>query len=85
MIGESGAFQINPLEPPQVRLALDRPRGKFKKGFQDVQLRKTTGRYDDEFRDFADVLGGEKELTWNSAHDLAVHEAVLLASGMPVE
>lgn len=85
VVGESGVFQINPLEPPQVRIALDRPRGKFKKGFQDVELPKTTGRYDDEFRDLAQVIRGEKELEWNSTHDLAVHEAVLLGSGMPVD
>ncbi len=83
--GEQGTFQINPLEPPQVRLALDRPRGEFKKGFQDVPLRATTGRYDDEFRDLAKVIRGEKQLAWDSEHDLAVHEAVLRGSGMPLD
>ncbi len=83
--GESGTIQINPLEPPKVRIALDRPRGKFKQGFQDVEMPKTTGRYDNEFRDLALVIRGEKELQWNSTHDLAVHEAVLLGSGMPVD
>jgi hypothetical protein len=28
---------------------------------------------------------GEKELAWDSQHDLAVHETVLQASGMPVD
>ena len=84
VIGDLGAFQINPLEPPKVRVALDRPREKFKKGFQDVELRQATGRYDDEFRDLAKVIRDEKELAWDSQHDLAVHEAVLLASGMPL-
>ncbi|QDT08191.1 Gfo/Idh/MocA family protein [Planctomycetes bacterium K23_9] len=84
-IGEKGAYQINPLEPPKVRLALDRQRGQFKKGFQNVPLRKTTGRYDDEFIDLAKVIRQEKELAWNSEHDLAVHEAVLLGSGMPLD
>ncbi len=83
--GEQGVFRINPLEPPQVRLALDRPRGKFKKGFQDVLMPKRSGRYDDEFRDLARVVRGEKKLAWDSAHDLAVHEAVLRGSGMPVD
>jgi predicted dehydrogenase len=83
--GERGVFRINPLEPPKVTLALDRPRGKFNKGFQEVELPKRPGRYDDEFRDLANVIRGEKKLAWDSAHDLAVHEALLLGSGMPVD
>ena len=85
VVGQWGVFQINPLEPPQVRLALDRPRGRFKKGFQDVELRSMSGRYDDEFRDLAKVIRGEKNLAWDSTHDLAVHEAVLRGSGMPID
>ena len=82
IVGENGFIEIGPLEPPQVRLALDRPRGKFKKGIQSVQMPSTTGRYDEEFRDLAQVVRGEKKLEWNSKHDLTVHEAVLRASGM---
>ncbi|MFK8112294.1 MAG: Gfo/Idh/MocA family protein [Rubripirellula sp.] len=82
VVGENGAFLIGPLEPAKVSLALDRPRGKFKKGFQVVDLPKLTGRYDKEFQDLAKVIRGEKKLAWNSEHDLAVHEAVLLGSGM---
>lgn len=85
VVGELGTFQINPLEPPKVRLALDRERGEFKKGFQDVTLGKSSGRYDDEFRDLAKVIHGEKKLAWDSEHDLAVQEAVLLGSGMPLK
>lgn len=83
--GQQGTLQINPLEPPAVRLGLDRARGSFSKGFQDVKLERSSGRYDDEFRDLARVIRGEKRLRWDSAHDLAVHEAVLLGSGMPLE
>lgn len=83
--GEMGSVFINPLEPPQMRIALDRPRGKFKKGFQDVTLPKKSDRYMDEFIDLAKVIRGEKELAWNSKHDLAVHEAVLLGSGMKLD
>lgn len=85
VVGESGAFHINPLEPAEARIALDRPRGRFRRGFQDIEFEKPSGRYDDEFRDLAQVIRGEKELAWDSSHDLAVHEAVLLGSGMPVD
>ncbi len=83
--GEMGTLEIRPLEQPRVRLALDRKRGRFEKGFQQVSLPAMTGRYDGEFRDLAKVIRGEKALAWNAAHDLVVHEAVLRASGMPVD
>ena len=35
--------------------------------------------------DFAAILRGEKESRWGSKHDLAVQEALLRASGMPVD
>ncbi|NIP95291.1 MAG: gfo/Idh/MocA family oxidoreductase, partial [Akkermansiaceae bacterium] len=68
--------------PPGVRLGLDRDRGEFRKGFQDVGLPEAGGRYDGEFLDLARVIRGEKKLAWDARHDLAVHEAVLRASGM---
>ncbi|MFT4690858.1 MAG: Gfo/Idh/MocA family protein [Verrucomicrobiia bacterium] len=83
--GELGSVFINPLEPPQMRIALDRSRGEFKKGFQDVTLPKKTDRYLDEFIDLAKVIRGEKQLAWDSDHDLAVQEAVLLGSGMKLD
>ena len=83
--GEMGSVFINPLEPPKMRVALDRPRGRFKKGFQDVNLPKLTDRYMEEFIDLAKVVRCEKELAWDSKHDLAVHEAVLLGSGMKLD
>ena len=83
--GTQGTLQIQPLEPPKVRLGLDRPQGKFKKAFQDVPLPKRAGRYDAEFLDLAKIIRGEKKLAWSHEHDLAVHEAVLRAGGMRVE
>jgi hypothetical protein len=68
-----------------MRIALDRPRGRFKKGFQDVPLPKTTDRYVEEFIEFAKVIRGEKKLAWDSQHDLAVHAAVLLGGGMKLD
>ena len=82
VVGELGTFEINPLEPPKVQLAFDRPRGPFKKGFQQVEMASSSGRYDAEFEDLANVIRGKKQLAWNSQHDLTVQESVLLASGM---
>lgn len=82
--GTKGTFDIRPLEPPAARLALDTPRGEWKRGYQDVSFPKMTGRYDGEFADLARVIRGEKAFGFTPAHDLAVQETVLLASGLPV-
>ncbi|HSH94738.1 MAG TPA: Gfo/Idh/MocA family oxidoreductase [Roseimicrobium sp.] len=83
--GELGTAEVRPLEPATLRLALDRPRGQFKKGYQDVPLPKPTGRYDGEFEDLARVIRGEKEFGWNAKHDIAVQETVMLASGLKID
>ena len=82
--GEKGTFDIRPLEPPAARLALDQPRGEFKKGYQDVKF-PNLPRYDADFADLAAVIRGEKEFAYSPAHDLAVQETILRASGLPVE
>jgi predicted dehydrogenase len=83
--GDKGTVDIRPLEPPKVRLALDGPRGRFKEGYQDVEMPKMPGRYDEQLIDFARVIRSEKQLEWSAEHDLAVHEALLLASGLDLE
>lgn len=81
--GTSGTLEIRPLEPqPKARLGLDRPRGEFKQGYQEVTFEKPPGRYDAEFVDLAQVIRGEKQLAWDAEHDIATHETVLRASGM---
>lgn len=81
--GDAGTVDIRPLDPPALRLALAAPRGEFKQGYQDVAL-PVLPRYDADFADLAQVIRGEKSLAWSPAHDLAVQETILRASGMPV-
>jgi len=83
--GSGGAFEVKPLESGEVDLSLTRARGKFKKGTQRVTLKRRGGRYDGEVADLAKVIRGEKQLAWDRSHDLAVHETVLRASGLPVD
>ncbi|MEN8772009.1 MAG: Gfo/Idh/MocA family oxidoreductase [Akkermansiaceae bacterium] len=85
VVGTEGTITIQPLEPPKLSLSLTKDRGEFKRGTQDVPMPKTEGRYHDEFRDMAKVVSGEKLLAWNSDHDLAVQEALLRASGLPLD
>lgn len=83
--GTKGTFDIRPLEPAAARLALDAPHGEFKRGYQDVKLPKLGGRYDGDFAEFAQVIRGEKAFPFSPAHDLAVQETLLLASGLPID
>ncbi len=80
--GDHGSVDIKPLEPPRMTLALDAPHGDFMAGTREVPLPKLGGRYDGDFIDLAQVIRGEKASDFPPEHDLAVQEAVLLASGL---
>jgi len=79
--GTEGTFEILPLESGKVNLSLTAAHGGYKKGTQSFQLDVPKDRYAGEFADLAKVVRGEKKLAWDAAHDIAVHEAVLRASG----
>jgi predicted dehydrogenase len=83
--GQQGTVDIKPLEPPTMLLALSEPRGDYRRGYQEVTLPTSDGRYHEQLRDFARILRGEKEQEYSPAHDLLVCETTLLASGMPLE
>jgi predicted dehydrogenase len=83
--GTKGTFDIHPLEPPSVRLALIAPHGEYKKGYQDVKFNQPAGRYDGDFADLAKVIRGEKPLAFTPEHDLVVEETLLLASGLSID
>ena len=82
--GEHGVFDLRPIEPPAVRLALDAPRGPYKKGYQVVEV-ENRPRYVADFVDFARCIRGEKTLAFTTTHDVNTHEALLRASGMPTD
>jgi predicted dehydrogenase len=79
--GDRGTLEIRPLEPPAVRLALTAPHAEFKSGSQNVPL-KNRPRYEADLEDLAKVIRGEKTFEWTPAHDLAVQETILRASGL---
>ena len=82
--GAKGTLDIRPIEPPEARLTLDAPHGDYKKGWQTPAFPKSAGRYDGEFADLAKVIRGETEFAFSREHDLATHETILLASGLPI-
>jgi predicted dehydrogenase len=81
--GTAGTFHIQPLDSPAVRLTLDRPRGPYRKGVQEISLPKFT-RYVADAADMARIIRGEKTPDFTYEHDLNVQETVLRASGMPL-
>lgn len=83
--GTEGTFEIVPMESRNVTLSLTHARGGYQKGTQKVQVGEPSGRFDGEFVDLSKVLRGEKAFMWNAAHDIAVHETVLRASGVWVD
>jgi predicted dehydrogenase len=82
--GTAGTFHIQPLDSPSVRLTLDRNRGDYRKGTQEIHF-EPFRRYVADAADMARILRGEKATDFDYAHDLAVQETVLLASGMPTD
>ena len=83
--GTKGTMDIRPIEHPEARLTLSAAHGETKAGRQTLTFPKGRGRYDGDFEDLAKVIRGEKALEFSPAHDLAVHETILRASGLPVE
>jgi len=82
--GDRGTVDIQPLEPPRLLFALDRALKKYKKGYQEVKLPSMPGRYDEQLIELARIIREEKESEYPPEHDLTVQEAVLKASGAPL-
>lgn len=82
--GDRGTIEIRPLEPPRLLFALDQPRQKYERGYQEVKLPPMPGRYDDQLIELAQIIRGEEESIYPPDHDLVVQEAVLKASGAPL-
>lgn len=79
--GTSGTFHIQPLDNPQAGFALAEPRGAYRQGYQDIEFPRFE-RYIADAADMAQIIRGEKPMSFSYAHDLAVQTAVLKASQM---
>jgi len=80
--GSKGTIEIKPLEPAALTLTLEKATGDFKAGTQVVKLPKSEGRYHGCWKEFAQVIHGEKPFPFTHQHDIAVQKAVLTASGL---
>ncbi len=79
--GTEGTIHIQPLDDPSARIAFSRPRGDYRKGYQDVKLPKFE-RYIADAADMAKVIRGEKPSDFSAEHDYAVQETLLKACGV---
>lgn len=77
--GTQGSIIMEPLEPPQLRLCLDRDRDGYKKGWQSIPVEHRP-RYADSLRAFVADIRGEKEPDRSLEHEFVVQETVLRAS-----
>jgi len=80
--GTNGTIEIKPLEPPVLKLTLDRPSMGYYKGLQIISLPDMPGRYDDQLLDFAGMVRGNKVPEYTFEHDIGVHETLLQACGI---
>jgi len=82
--GDRGTIEIRPLEPPRLLFAPDKAIERYSKGYQEVKLAAMPGRYDEQLIELARIIREEKESEYPPEHDLNVQEAVLKASGAPL-
>ncbi len=84
LCGTEGTFHIQPLDRPDVRLSLSKPHSKYRKGVQEIKIGPYR-RYIGDAADLAKIIRGEKDADFSKAHDLAVQETILRASGLPTD
>ncbi|MBM82227.1 MAG: dehydrogenase [Planctomycetaceae bacterium] len=82
--GSEGTFHIEPLDAPNVRFALSKDRGDFKRGYQTKKI-GNYARYVADAADMAKIIRGEKDSDFSYEHDYRVQETVLKASGLPLD
>jgi predicted dehydrogenase len=81
--GDHGSCEIRPLEKPAMKITLEKPQGKFRKGTQEVPI-VDVPRHVADWAAFAKAVRGDMDWPWKPEHDLAVQETVLLASALPI-
>ena len=84
LCGTEGTFHMQPLDDPDAKVAFSQPRGKHKKGYQDIDLPKYR-RYVADAADLAKIVRGEKDADFSYEHDYAVQKTLFLACGLPID
>ena len=79
--GTEGTFHIQPLDNPSARVTLNRPRGTYVAGYQDIRFPKFQ-RYAGDAADMAKIIRGEKRTDYSPEHDLLVQETLFACCGV---
>jgi predicted dehydrogenase len=85
--GSRGSAIMEPFEPAdRIRLCLKEAQGDFRAGeqFISLQVQSRQAQYDRELEAFLEVLADNRPPERPAAHDLAVQETLLRASGYPI-
>lgn len=79
VFGDNGTLEILPIEPAHVRIALQKPSGAYRSGYQDVALPELPGRFDAMLEDFAGMVRGRPSTVprFTPEHDRIVQEIAL--------
>ena len=91
VMGDKGTITIEPLESKGnmsggvLKLALEEDRGGYKKGVQTVEMPPPKDRYEDQWREFAAVVNGERANPYTYEHDYLVHKCHLQACGLQID
>lgn len=79
VIGSEGSFVVYP-ETAKMRVAMRKPQGPYKAGWQQIDL-PPQPRYIGDFQELARALKSDKPLKHSYEHELTLHETLLRASG----
>jgi predicted dehydrogenase len=82
IFGTEGSAVVRPIEPPTLELDLARPAGPYPAGVTRPVL-PPYRRYEGDLAALARAVRGERPLETGPEDELAVHETLLEASGMP--
>lgn len=81
--GSAGTYHLQPFARPTAKLTLEKAKGKYRKGAQEISFDGYT-RYQDDVADMARIIRREKDMDFSYQHDLDVQETVLKSASLPI-
>ena len=80
ILGTKGTATVRPFSPYRLMVDLKEAAGPYKAGYQKIEYPRSVGPpYFGDFHELAGVIQGRANPTYSVEHDLATHEALLMA------